>query len=103
MKSSIVIERDVISQPSNLIFRGKKRKGLSQRYLIEDDADKRWILMPTGVPSRPVPENEIQEVVVEIGEENAKPSGTTRLSYDNWCLTLFLPQPSYFFDKLDIY
>ena len=32
--------------------------------------------MPTGMASRLKPENEIQEVTVEIGEENPKPSGT---------------------------
>lgn len=62
---------------STLNSRNKKRKGLTHRILIEDDADKRWVLMPTGMEpglNRP-PQSEIQEVVVEIGEESGKPSG----------------------------
>ena len=35
--------------------------------------------MPTGMGSTAVPESEIQEVTVEIGDENPKPSGTAKL------------------------
>lgn len=64
-----------------LICRGKKRRGLAYKdssagydgYLIED---KRWRLAPTAMGGT-VPEDEVQEVTIEMKEENAKPSGTT--------------------------
>lgn len=67
--------------------RGKKRKGLTayrrhtwidetDGYLI-GDLDKRWRLPAVDIVSsvQAVPEDEIQEVTVEMGNENPKPSG----------------------------
>lgn len=73
-----------------LLFRGKKRKGLAATYLIEDDVDNRWILMPPFMASKlkPVAESEIQEVTVEIAEETPKVSGTHwwKISVTLWML-----------------
>lgn len=69
-----------------IFVRGKKRKGLTayrhtwiddtDGYLIED-LDKRWRLPAVDIVSsvQAVPEDEIQEVTVEMGNENPKPSG----------------------------
>ena len=67
--------------------RGEKRKGLTDYrrhtwidetdgYLIED-LDKRWRMPAVDIVSsvQAVPEDEIQEVTVEMGNENPKPSG----------------------------
>ena len=77
---------NIITSFFHLLLRGKKRKGLSTAYLIDDDVDNRWILMPTGMGSTTVPESEIQEVTVEIGDENPKPSGTAKLMVIVYCV-----------------
>ena len=71
---------------SSMFVRGKKRKGLTayrhtwiddtDGYLIEN-LDKRWRLPAVDIVSsvQDVPEDEIQEVTVEMGNENPKPSG----------------------------
>lgn len=63
-----------------MLIRGKKRghlayKGTSTEdggYLIEED--KRWTLPQTIIPAR-VPEDEVQEVTIEMTEEKGKPLG----------------------------
>ena len=47
-------------------------------YLIEG-LEKRWRLPSADIVTtvKAVPEDEIQEVIVEMRDENAKPSGTT--------------------------
>lgn len=67
-----------------MFIRGKKKKGLTafrhtwiddtDGYLV-DDLDKRWRLPSVDLVAR-APEDEIQEVAVEMGNENPKPSGT---------------------------
>ena len=65
----------------NFLCRGKKRRGLAYKgtstedggYLIEDD--KRLRLAPAAMAAR-VPEDEVQEVTIEMKEETNKPSGT---------------------------
>ena len=74
-----------------MFLRGKKRKGLAaykdtsseDGYLIEEDGNKAWKLpaaamMPT-VPRVKTPEDEVQEVSIEMTEENVKPLGTILL------------------------
>ncbi|KAL9959836.1 hypothetical protein ACROYT_G033194 [Oculina patagonica] len=70
--------------------RGKKRKGLTayrhtwiddtDGYLIED-LDKRWRLPPVDIVSRAA-EDEIQEVAIEMGNENPKPSGVIQFGIE---------------------
>lgn len=68
----------------NLHLRGKKRKGLAYKatstedggYLIED---KRWSL-PTAAKTATAPEDEVQEITIEMKEEKAIPSGNKIIS-----------------------
>lgn len=57
--------------------RGKKRKGITHNFLVEDEESERWVFVPTELTSgqNRGHENEVQEVVVEIGEEAGKPTG----------------------------
>ena len=63
-------------------FRGKKRGRLAYKgtyneddgYLIEED--KRWTLPQTVIPAT-IPEDEVQEVTIEMTEEKGKPLGIT--------------------------
>ena len=66
-----------------MLIRGKKRGHLAYKgtyaeddgYLIEED--KRWTLPQTVIPAR-VPEDEVQEVTIEMTEEKGKPLGITQ-------------------------
>ena len=67
--------------PSNLttyiLYRGKKRKGITHNFLVEDEEGEGRVLVPAELASgqNRGHENEVQEVVVEIGEEAGKPTG----------------------------
>ena len=63
-----------ISLLINTLCRGKKRKGIIQSFLVEDEGDERWVLFPASGQNNGQ-ENEVQEVVVDIGEEAGKPTG----------------------------
>ena len=60
-----------------ILCRGKKRKGITHNFLVEDEESERWVFVPTELTSgqNRGHENEVQEVVVEIGEEAGKPTG----------------------------
>jgi len=60
--------------------RGKKRRGLAYKETSKEDngfliqEDKRWRLAPTAMAAR-APEDEVQEVTIEMREEKTPPSG----------------------------
>lgn len=66
---------------NNLRYRGKKRRGLAYKETSKEDngfliqEDKRWRLAPTAMAAR-APEDEVQEVTIEMREEKTPPSGT---------------------------
>ena len=63
-----------ISLLINTLCRGKKRKGITHSLLVEDEGNERWVLFPASGQNNGQ-ENEVQEVVVDIGEEAGKPTG----------------------------
>ena len=75
-----------INALSYLLCRGKKRRGLTAfRHTWMDDPDgyliesleKRWRLPSADImtAAKSVPQDEIQEVIVDMQDENFKPSG----------------------------
>ena len=66
-----------ISLLINTLCRGKKRKGITHSFLVEDEGDERWVWFPAEIAlgQNHGQENEVQEVVVDIGEETGKPTG----------------------------
>ena len=63
-----------ISLLINTLCRGKKRKGITHSFLVEDEGHERWVWFPASGQNHGQ-ENEVQEVVVDIGEEAGKPTG----------------------------